>query len=136
MPNPILIDTAFVLALTDTRDRNHARAMQLAQEYDNASMIITDAVLLEIGAALAYAFRKQAVQIIEEFQSSPHVDIVHLSAELFEQAFQLFKKSQDKEWSLTDCVSFVVMQQRGISQALTFDHHFQQAGFVALMREE
>src|SRR6266496_6468999 len=99
-------------------------------------MIVTDAILLEIGAALAYGFRKQVVQIIEEFQTSQNFEIVHLSLDLFDQAFQFFKKHQDKEWSLTDCVSFVVMEQPRMSQALTFDHHFQQAGFVALMRED
>ena len=136
MPTPIFIDSSYVLALVDRRDQNHSRAIQLVRGYDNVPMIVTDAILLEIGAALAYGFRKQVVQIIEEFQTSQNFEIVHLSLDLFDQAFQFFKKHQDKEWSLTDCVSFVVMEQRRMSQALTFDHHFQQAGFVALMRED
>lgn len=136
MPTPILIDSSYILALVDRRDQNHSRAIQLVSKYDNVPMIVTAAILLEIGASLAYGFRKQVIQIIEEFQTSPNIEIIPLSPELFEQAFQYFKKHQDKEWSLTDCVSFVEMQQRGISQALTFDHHFQQAGFIALMRED
>jgi predicted nucleic acid-binding protein len=135
VPPAIFIDTSYVLALIDRRDENHARAIQLVRKYDNASIIITDAVLLEIGAALARGFRQQAVQIIEQFQTSPNVEILYTSANSFEEAFQMFKKYQDKDWSLTDCLSFVVMRQHGIDQALSFDYHFQQAGFVALMRD-
>jgi predicted nucleic acid-binding protein len=62
------------------------------------------------------------------------VKIVQLTRQLFDQAFAEYKKNQDKEWGLIDCVSFVVMRQEGIQQALTFDHHFEQAGFQALLR--
>lgn len=136
MPNPTLIDTSYVLALIDRRDRNHPRALELVKEYDNAPMLITDAVLLEIGAAMAAGFRKQAIQVIGEFFGSPNIEVVRLSPELFDRGFDFFKRYDEKEWSLADCISFVVMRDRGIHQALTFDQHFQQAGFAALMREE
>ncbi len=60
---------------------------------------------------------------------------MHLTPELFQQAFELYQTYHDKEWGLIDCVSFVVMKNRGIRQALTFDRHFAQAGFHVLMRE-
>jgi predicted nucleic acid-binding protein len=60
--------------------------------------------------------------------------VVHVGAALEQQAWEYFKQHQDKEWSLVDCVSFVLMRQRGITEALTTDHHFEQAGFVCLLK--
>ena len=74
------------------------------------------------------------IAFIEGLKSSPYVEVVHVDAKLDEAAWQLFKSRQDKEWSLVDCASFVVMQQRGIFEALTSDHHFEQAGFVRLLK--
>jgi hypothetical protein len=91
-------------------------------------------VLLEIGNALAHSFKKEAVAIIENFINSDEVKIVNLTLQLFNRAFAEYKKYQDKEWGLIDCVSFIVMRQEGVRQALTFDHHFEQAGFQVLMR--
>jgi len=59
--------------------------------------------------------------------------VVPLSEALFRQSFDLYRQRLDKEWGLTDCISFVVMQERGITEALTADHHFRQAGFLALL---
>ncbi len=59
---------------------------------------------------------------------------MRLTPQLFEQAFNLYKTHEDKAWGLVDCISFVVMKQTGMTQALTFDQHFVQAGFQALMR--
>ncbi len=63
------------------------------------------------------------------------VEIVPLDEQLVARAFQLYRQRMDKEWGMTDCISFVVMQERGIAGALTTDEHFQQAGFRALLRE-
>ena len=97
-------------------------------------MLVTDAILLEIGNALARNFRQEAVEVIEEFFASDEVEIVRLDPDLFERAFDKYKEYQDKEWGLVDCVSFVVMNDASVSAALTFDQHFVQAGFKALMR--
>ena len=61
--------------------------------------------------------------------------MVHLTPQLFAQGFTLYKSHQDKAWGLVDCISFIVMREAGVNQALTFDQHFVQAGFQALMRE-
>jgi uncharacterized protein len=97
-------------------------------------LITTDAVLLEIGNALARNYKDKAVEIIEQFFSLEEVEIVRLSPQIFEQAFILYKTYQDKAWVLVDCISFVVMNQAQVTQALTFDQHFVQAGFQALMK--
>jgi len=135
VPNRILVDTFFVIALINRRDQYHRQARELADKFEGHPLLVTDAVLLEIGNALARGYKQEATEIIEEFLTSDEVEVVHLSPQLFQQAFALYRTHQDKEWSLVDCVSFVVMREVGISHALTFDHHFTQAGFEALMRE-
>jgi uncharacterized protein len=76
------------------------------------------------------------VAIIEQFINAAEVEIVHLTPALFSLAFAGYKKYTDKEWGLVDCISFEIMQQRGIREALTADRHFVQAGFVTLMTTE
>ena len=95
-------------------------------------MLTTDAVLLEIGNALARNYKQQSVQLIEQFLTADEVEIANLNQQLFYQALGVYKSFQDKEWGLVDCISFVVMWQAGINQALTFDQHFTQAGFQVL----
>jgi uncharacterized protein len=132
--NQIFVDTLFVVALINQRDQYHQRASELADSLETQFLITTDAVLLEIGNALARNYKNEAVEIIEHFFGSDEVEIVRLTPELFAQAFILYKTHQDKAWGLVDCISFVVMKQSEVSQALTFDQHFVQAGFQALMR--
>ena len=134
MINKIFVDTLFVVALINQRDQYHQQASELADSLETYPLITTDAVLLEVGNALARNYKDEAVEIIEQFFASDEVEIVGLTPELFAQAFTLYKRHQDKAWGLVDCISFVVMKQAGISQALTFDQHFVQAGFQALMR--
>ena len=133
VPEQILVDTAYVLALVNERDQYHDRAQELADLFEGRNLLITDAVLLEIGNALARSFKKQAIEIISYFIESEEVEIFRHSSQIFDKAFALYKKYDDKEWSLVDCISFIVMRERGIKQALTFDSHFDQAGFVAIM---
>lgn len=129
------IDTLFVIALINRRDKYHAQADEMAELYDGQPLLTTDAILLEIGNAMARAFKPEAVQVIEDFLTSEDVEIVRLTPELFERALALYKSRPDKEWGLVDCISFIVMQDRGVTDALTFDRHFAQAGFRALMRD-
>ena len=94
----------------------------------------TQAVMLEIGNALSkQRYRRQAVILLNSLEEDPIVEIVSLSPQLYTRAFQLYCKRPDKEWGLIDCVSFIVMQDRGITEALTADEHFSQAGFRALL---
>lgn len=129
----ILVDTQFVIALVNPRDIDHARAVHLAEEHRDQSFVITDAILLEIGNALARTRRMEAAEVIESFFRSDNVEVVRLNPDLFRRALELYRRRWDKHWSLVDCVSFVVMQDRGSRRALTSDHHFIQAGFEALL---
>lgn len=134
MKDKIFIDTLFIVALINKRDQYHPKALELAQQFENYSLITTDAVLLEVGNSLASNYKNEAINIIENFGQSDDVEIIHLTPELLNKAIELYKKYQDKQWGLVDCVSFVVMEENNINKALTFDKHFIQAGFQALMR--
>lgn len=128
-----LIDTSFVVALVNRKDEDHEKAITLSAEFSKKPLIVTDAVLLEIGNSLSRRFKAKSVEIIEGFFDSEEVEIIRLDESLFDKAFELYKHHSDKTWGLVDCISFVVMKEFGISQALTSDKHFGQAGFHALM---
>lgn len=129
MPEPLFVDTGYVIALVNTNDQHHAQALRLAKKYTGYPLITTDAVLLEIGNALSRIARRQASQIIHHFHAAEEVTVIHLNPMLFNSALSLYDAYQDKTWGLVDCVSFVVMREMRLSQALAFDQHFVQAGF-------
>ncbi len=98
-------------------------------------MITTNIVLLEIGNALARNYKREAVQIIKPFRSSDEVTIVELNALVFKKGFEIYEQYDDKSWGLVDCISFVVMRNNDVTDALTSDTHFGQAGFNVLMQK-
>lgn len=126
------MDTSFILALQDRRDQYHTQAQDLAARYEGIALLLTDAILLEVGNALARGHKAEAAALIDELIASDEVEIVSLTPPLFAEAFAYYKAHQDKEWGLIDCLSFVVMLEQGVTSALTFDHHFRQAGFQVL----
>jgi hypothetical protein len=131
----VFLDTAYAIALSSSKDEHHELALRLAEELeaDGAKLVTTRAVILEIGNALARQRYRAAA--IESLESDPAVEIVPATEELCAQAFQLYRDRPDKEWGLTDCLSFVVMQEHELTAALTTDKHFVQAGFEALLRQ-
>jgi predicted nucleic acid-binding protein len=132
----VFLDTGFAIALLSPRDQYHAVALHLADEIKRrrTKIITSDAVLLEIGAALAKAaYRPAAIKFIDGIRADPDVEIVPLANQLFDTAYQLFHERPDKEWSLTECVSFVIMGERRILTALAADQHFTQSGFTSLL---
>jgi predicted nucleic acid-binding protein len=136
MKNEIFLDSAFAIALSVETDSFHEKAVQLSEKLDNAVLVTTRAILLEIGNALSKRpFRKASVALLRSLETDESVVIVPLSEELYQKGLALFVKRADKEWGLIDCISFVVMQEHEITEALTTDNHFLQAGFHVLMRE-
>jgi predicted nucleic acid-binding protein len=132
MLNSLFMDTGFIIALVNDNDQYHQKALILADKFEGFPTVITDAVLLEIGNALSKNFKIQATEIINYFYSSPEVTIINLNPILFKKGLELYQSYQDKTWGLVDCISFVVMREMGISDVLTFDKHFAQAGFNIL----
>ena len=138
MAAEVFLDAAYAIALAAPSDQLHAQAVALAErlEADRTCLVTTQAVLLEIGNALSKRrHRAAAVQLLSALEQDPSVEVVGLSPELYAKAFDLYRERPDKEWGLIDCVSFVVMESRGIAEALTADDHFEQAGFRALLRD-
>ena len=131
----VFIDTSYVVALVNQKDQNHRLASDLAETFIEQRLVTTDAILLEIGNALSRNFKRESVEIIEEFLTSDEVQVIHLHPQLFRKAFDLYKSRSDKLWGLIDCVSFVVMNELGITDALSADKHFEQAGFNILIRQ-
>ncbi|MBD2356684.1 type II toxin-antitoxin system VapC family toxin [Tolypothrix sp. FACHB-123] len=139
MRSEVFLDTTFAIALSTPQDNLHRRAVQLSQLLETAGtrLVTTQAILLEIGNILSkQPLRQGAVMLLNALTADSKVEIVPLSQELFEKAFQLYCDRSEKEWKFIDCVSFIVMQYSGITEALTANEHFQQAGFRALLREE
>lgn len=127
------VDTFFVVALVNERDQYHEKAVELSLEYERKLVLTTDAVLLEISNSLVRNYKKESIVIIEKFLTTAETELIRLDATLFNKAFELYKTHADKSWGLVDCISFVVMKEHGINDALTCDKHFAQAGFRALM---
>lgn len=133
---PIFLDTAYVNALVNTRDQWHDAAVDWERKLslDRRRLVTTEFVLVEIADGLAaIRFRGQAARVIAALQASPLLEIISASRELFMAALEMYRGRPDKDWGLTDCASFVVMGERGLSEALTTDDHFRQAGFRALL---
>lgn len=136
---PVFLDTAYVNALINTRDQWHEAAVRWERKLatDRRQLITTEFVLVEIADGLAAVrFRAQAAQVIVAVQASALVEIISASSHLFTAALELYRNRPDKDWGLTDCASFVAMRERALSEALTTDEHFQQAGFRALLLED
>jgi uncharacterized protein len=134
----VFLDTSYAIALSVSNDEHHIRAIRLAEqlEADGAGLITTRAIILEIGNALAgLRYRKAAVQLLDAVENDPKVAIVPITEELCVRALELYRNRPDKEWGLIDCISFIVMEEHKITDALTADDHFRQAGFRALLRE-
>jgi|SRR6185369_3350988 predicted nucleic acid-binding protein len=132
----VLIDTAAWLALVNTKDELHSQATQTMAElrHGNYTLVTTEFVLLEVANALcAAAWRHKAIKLIDGLRAQPKLRIIQADTNILAEGWQLYSNRLDKEWSLTDCISIVVMQKDRIKKAFTSDHHFQQAGFVKLL---
>lgn len=118
------------------RDPLHDRAMQVSRNLGQMRILTSEMVLDELLAALSQtSIRNAAIRGVESIYANPNVEVVPQTSIQFREAFVLFKSRLDKEWSLTDCASFELMKTRGVADALAHDHHFEQAGFKALLRE-
>ena|SRR5205823_6455496 len=123
--NPVFADAFYFLALLSPKDAAHQRALDFTRNY-TGRMFTTTWVLTEVADALAKPTQRSIVgQFLEELSAKKAMRIVATSDALFQAGVVLYRSRPDKEWSLTDCISFVVMQQEGITEALTGDHHFE-----------
>ncbi len=136
MNNKIFVDTAAWIALINRDDIFHKQAKIVMNQLrkQKIRLITTDFVLIEVANALSRPpFRTVAISFINGLKNLKTLQVVPASEEILKSGWLLYSNRTDKEWSLTDCISFEVMRYKGIAKAFTSDHHFYQAGFVNLM---
>lgn len=131
---PVFADTYYWLALINPRDQAHGQALALSQSL-SGPLITTAWVLAEVGDAMrSPANRPKFIQLLQDLADDRDSTLVPADQLQFNQGARLFAGRLDKAWSLTDCVSIWIMEDQSLTQALTADHHFVQAGFTILMQ--
>lgn len=132
--NAVFADPQFYLALVSRDDASHARAVRSSRDLTR-SVVTTGWVLTEVVDALAAPVQRPVfLRLWEQLRADRTVTIVAPTEDLLLRGIDLFSRRPDKAWSRTDCISFVVMQEFGLSDALTADRHFEQAGFTVLLK--
>jgi hypothetical protein len=132
---PLFADTSYYVALLSVRDIAHRRALAALAPTSSRRVVTTEFVLLELGNRFARAAdHADFLALVEGLRANPLVNIVPLSSDLLDRGLEIMRLRSDKDWSLTDCISLIVMAEAGCEEALTTDHHFEQAGFRALLR--
>ncbi|GMV91304.1 MAG: hypothetical protein AMXMBFR82_10820 [Candidatus Hydrogenedentota bacterium] len=131
--NLVFADTSYYVALMTARDQWHTVAVKASENY-SGDVLTTEFVLTEVGNFLHRPPDRELFRVlIEAIRSDRQTKIIEADSRTFEAGLHLYLSRNDKSWSLTDCISFVVMNEYGINEALTSDTHFEQAGFRPLM---
>ena len=134
----VFADAGYWIAMINPLEILHLKAEAVSRTLGKAKLITTELVLVELlnfyAAGGAHA-RALAVRYVAQIRRNSSVDIISMDEPLFSRGYELYASRLDKEWGMVDCVSFVVMKERGLFDALAYDHHFQQAGYRALLRD-
>jgi hypothetical protein len=133
----IFVDTSYLIALFNPRDKFHGVANEQTKKIKKfrLNLLTTEVIVIEVADGLSTEnFRQTATNILQKWLSDNFITVVPMNTELIHRAARLFIERPDKEWSLTDCISFIVMRELNINLALTSDHHFEQAGFRVLLQ--
>ena len=133
----IFVDTSYWIAVLNPTDSLHAFADNLTLALFPCKLFTSELILNELlnhYSGSGSRFREITVNLIRQIQEDENMEVIPITSQLFTSAFQLYAQRQDKAWSHTDCSSFFIMEELGITEALTYDKHFEQAGFVALLR--
>lgn len=137
--NEVFVDTSGWASLFDVSQTNHAQTSVLYRRLrdENTRLVTTNYVVSELVALLSSPLhlpRSHIVRVVDSLKQASHIQIIHIDTMLDNEAWELLKKRLDKQWSLVDCSSFIVMQRLGLTEALTSDHHFEQAGYIRLLK--
>ena len=137
--NEVFADTSGWASFFVETELHHAKVLRLMEQWQQKTrrVVTTNYVLSELLPLLTmrlHVRRKRALNLIEPIRLDPLVEIVHIDESLDADAWRLLENRLDKTWSLVDAASFVVMKNRRITEALTTDHHFEQAGFTRLLK--
>lgn len=135
----VFADANYLVALLNPKDKDHPAALQAERDLTAVHLVTTDEVLAEFltfFCGWGPQGRHAAVQVVDGLRRDSRVTVVEQSRATFDGGLDRYKQFADKKWSLVDCVSFELMTRDGITEALTNDHHFEQAGFVAKLHQQ
>ena len=132
----VFADANYWIGLFNPNDELHPAAIKASRALGPARIVTSEIVLAEVlnGLAKFPALRQRTAEAVAQIMADPNTEVAPQTSLLFREALALYRQHHDKEWGLTDCASFAIMRSRGLREALTYDHHFEQAQFVALMR--
>ena len=126
-------DSAYYMALLNARDQHHERAKKASAGLQG-QILTTTWVLTELADAFCKPSQREIVAaFVADLLADSRVIVIPPTLDLFNRGLTFYLRRADKDWSLTDCISFVVMEDRGVTEALATDRDFEQAGFVALL---
>lgn len=134
----LFVDTSYWIALASDRDPDHAAALDCESKIaaHKTPLITTEAVLWEMLNSLSSPpLRSLSIGLYDAVHHDPQIRVIHCQQETRTDAITLYRDRADKSWGIVDCLSFVVMKEERLLDALTTDHHFEQAGFRAVLRE-
>jgi predicted nucleic acid-binding protein len=134
----VFADADYWVAMLNPQEQLHTRAKAASARMANARLVTSEMVLTELLAFYSEKggrLRDGAVTLIERMRQNPNVTVVLQTSAQFQEALAIYRQYHDKEWSLTDCASILIMREESITEALSHDQHFEQAGFHALLRE-
>ncbi|NEO57085.1 MAG: type II toxin-antitoxin system VapC family toxin [Okeania sp. SIO3B5] len=133
----VFADTGYWVALLNPRDELHQKVQEVSEAITPVHIFTSEMVLTEVlndFSKRGNFFRQAVIELIENIYKHPNVTVVKQTSSQFQEGLFLYKQRVDKQWSLTDCVSFQIMEYYNILEALAYDKHFEQAGFIALLR--
>ena len=134
----VFADTGYWIAVVNPHDDLHDKALQVSASLGPHLIVTSEMVLSEVAAYFSdkgSRLRQGVVDLIRSIRRNPNSRVVPQTSLQFQDALALYEQSSDKEWSLTDCSSFLIMRELQITESLAHDKHFEQAGFVALLRD-
>jgi predicted nucleic acid-binding protein len=132
----VFADAGYWIALLNPRDGLHAKAREVSSVLGRTWIVTSEMVLTEVLNAFASKgepLRNAACVLVDRIRSNPNSEIVPMTSSAFRGAMERYRSRVDKRWGLTDCTSFLIMEQKGITEALSGDRDYQQAGFTALL---
>ena len=133
----VFADAGYWIAILNPADDLHVKAARLSNALNPFQIVTSEMIFTEVFNSFSKresVFKQAVVQFVKQSFDNPKIEVVRQTSDLFHQSLNLYEQRADKAWIHTDCASFCIMQQRNILEALTHDKHFEQAGFIALLR--
>ncbi len=132
----VFVDTYFWVAGLNPKEELREEAREAEAALGDVRFVTTESVLIEVlnyYASYQPYLRQAAVDLVRRIAINPKIEVVEHTHEIFEAGLEFYESRPDKGYSLTDCISMNLMRERGINEALTHDHHFEQEGFTILL---